>query len=131
MAEVAAAAAAVHLGAWDQEGAVRGGGDRMGQRAKEARPPGAALEFRLRGEQRERAAGAGERSLALLAVERARVRPLGRMLAQHAVLRRLEQAPPLVVALCDLERPGRAALIADHPAHTADDGDAARTQQEH
>src|SRR6202035_4783860 len=77
VAEMAAAAAAVNFGAQHPEGAVLGLADGVLQRLIEARPAGAALEFRLRGEQRQVAAGAGEDAHAMLLQERARTRALG------------------------------------------------------
>src|SRR5215475_261557 len=52
MAEMAAAAAAVHFRAHHPEAAVAGGLDRARNRVVEARPAGAAFEFRFRDEQR-------------------------------------------------------------------------------
>src|ERR1700686_5251601 len=86
VAEVAAAAAAVDFGPQHSEGTVFGLADRVLQRLIEARPAGAALEFRLRGEQRQVTAGAGEDALAMLLEQRARTGPLGALLAQDLVL---------------------------------------------
>src|SRR5450631_1621177 len=69
---------------------------------EEARPARAALELRVGGEQREVAAGADERALAMLAVQRARARPLGRLAPQHRVLLRREALLPLLVGEPDL-----------------------------
>src|SRR5207244_4993943 len=77
VAEMAAAAAAMHLGAGHAVGAVDGLLDRAGFRVIEARPPRAALEFRFRDEQLLPAARTGEMSGALLEVQRAASRPLG------------------------------------------------------
>src|ERR1700735_2923086 len=70
VAEMATAAAAVHLGAHPAVAAIARGLDRARLRIVEARPAGAALEFLLGGEQRLPAAGARERAGALLIVER-------------------------------------------------------------
>src|ERR1700751_179998 len=59
-AEMAAAAAAMNLGAAYAEGAVLGRADGVVQWLVEARPAGAALELGVGGEQRQVAAGAGE-----------------------------------------------------------------------
>src|SRR5512141_645596 len=83
VAEMAAAAAAVDLGPQHAEGTVLGLADGVFQRLIEARPAGAAFEFRLRGEQRQVAAGTGEDALAMLLEQRARARPLGALLAQY------------------------------------------------
>src|SRR5215510_11440743 len=77
VAEMAAAAAAMHLGAHHPVAAVGGGLDRALLRIVEARPAGTALELRLRHEQRLPAADAGEGARPLLEVERAAARPLG------------------------------------------------------
>src|SRR5580658_5352245 len=71
VAEVAAAAAAMHFGAHHAVVAVGRGLDRPGDRIVEARPAGAALEFLLGDEQLLAAAGAGEFAGALLVIERA------------------------------------------------------------
>src|SRR5881397_3406025 len=60
VAEMAAAAAAVHFRAHHPEAAVAGGFDRARNRVVEAWPAGAALELRLRDEQRLPAADAGK-----------------------------------------------------------------------
>ncbi len=108
MAEMAAAAAAMHFGPQHHEGAVLGGGHRIGQRLVEARPAGAAVELGLGGEQRLVATGASEGSLAMLLVQRAAVGPLGAMLAQDAVLRRGQLAMPLLRGPGHLEALGLA-----------------------
>ena len=103
MAEMAAAAAAVHLGAQHAVGAVLGLADIAFDRLIEARPAGAALEFRLRGEQRQVAPGAGKGALAMLLEQRARARPLGALLAQDLVLLRRQLRAPFRIGLFDLE----------------------------
>src|ERR1700722_6406066 len=103
VAEMAAAAAAVNFGAQHPEGAVLSLADGVLQRLIEARPAGAALEFRLRGEQRQVAAGTGEDALAMLFQERARTRALGAFLAQDLILLRRQLRTPLGVGLFDLE----------------------------
>src|SRR5262249_14129085 len=94
VAEVAAAAAAMHFGAGHAEGAVLGGADRILQRLVEARPASAALELGVGGEQRQVAAGAGENALAMLLQERARAGALGTLLAQDLVLLRRQLRAP-------------------------------------
>src|SRR5262245_53966259 len=86
MAEVAAAPAALHLGADHAVGAVLQLLDRAGLRIVEARPAGAAFELLLRLEQRLPAPRAGEGAGALLVVERTAARPLGAVLAYDVVL---------------------------------------------
>src|SRR5437763_4218607 len=103
MPEVAAAAAAMHLGAGHEKAAVGVGLDRILERGKEARPSRAAVEFRAGVEQRLAASGAVINSGAVLLVERARPGALGAMLAQHPVLLGRQLAAPLLVALLDLE----------------------------
>ena len=103
VAEMAAAAAAMHFGAQHAEGAVLGLADRVFERLVEARPAGAALEFRLGGEQRQVAAGAGEDALAMLLEQRAGARPLGALLAQDLILLRRQLRAPFGVGLFDLE----------------------------
>ena len=52
VAEMPAAAAAMHLGAWNHKAVVVRGSDRVVHRREEARPPGAAVEFCFRLKQR-------------------------------------------------------------------------------
>src|SRR6516165_8277360 len=87
MAQMSAAATAMHLGAWQQQQVVGGGADGVRQRPVEARPAGLAVVFGLRGEHRKIATRAGKRALALLVVERARARGFGAVPPQHVVLR--------------------------------------------
>src|SRR6266436_5781145 len=71
VAEMASAAAAVNLRARHAVAAIGRGFDRARHRIVETRPAGAALELRLRHEQRLAAADADEGAGALLEVERA------------------------------------------------------------
>src|SRR5256885_4043468 len=88
VAEMAAAAAAMHLDPRHAVGAVLGAAERVVERLEEARPARAALELGVRGKQRQIAAGAGESTLAMLLHERARPRTLRAVLAQAIVLLR-------------------------------------------
>src|SRR6267143_1770769 len=101
--EMAAAAAAVDFGSQHPEGAVFGLADGVLERLIKTRPAGAALEFRLRGEQRQVAAGAGEDALAMLLEQRARSRTLGALLAQDVILLRRQLRAPFRIGLFDLE----------------------------
>src|ERR1700689_98316 len=101
--EMAAAAPAMNFGPQHPEGAVLGLADRVVERLIEPRPAGAALEFGLRGEQRQVAAGAGEDALAVLLQKRARTRAFGAFLAQDLILLRGELRAPFGVGLFDLE----------------------------
>src|SRR5258708_35479456 len=92
---MAAAAAAMHVGAYHAPAAVGRGLDRVRLRIVEARPAGAALELLLRGEQRLAAAGAVERAGTLLVIERAAARPFGAVLAHDVELLGREQLLPL------------------------------------
>src|SRR5499433_1398940 len=87
MAQMSAAAPAMHLGAWQQQQVVGGGAYGVRQRSIEARPTGLAVVFGLRGEHRKIATRAGKRALALLVVERTRARGFGAVPPQHVVLR--------------------------------------------
>src|SRR5262249_28262165 len=99
VAEVAAAAAAVHLGADHQEAGVVARRHGVRQRGVEARPAGVALELGLRREERERAAGAEERAVAVLVHERARPGALGALLAEDVVGGGGEEGLPLRIGL--------------------------------
>src|SRR6478752_981108 len=101
--EMAAAAAAVNFGARHPEGAVFGLAHRVLERLVKTWPAGAAFEFRLRGEQRQVAAGAGEDALAMLLEQRARARALGALLTQDLVLLRRQLRAPFRVGLFNLE----------------------------
>src|SRR3979490_1883092 len=100
---MAAAAAAVNFGPQHPKGGVFGLADGVVEGLIKTRPAGAALEFRLRGEQRQVAAGAGEDALAMLLQQRARTRTLGALLAQDFILLRRQLRAPLRVGLFDLE----------------------------
>src|ERR1700733_14711715 len=69
VAEMAAAAVAMHLGADHAVAAIGRGFDRAVDRIVEARPAGAALELRLRHEQRLVAPGTHEGAMPLLEVQ--------------------------------------------------------------
>src|SRR5882757_2016797 len=103
VSEMAAAAAAMHLGAEHAVGAVLGLADIALDRVVEARPTRAALELGLRGEHRQVAAGTGESALAVLLEQRAGARPLGTLFTQYLVLLRRQLGAPLGIGLLDLE----------------------------
>src|SRR5258706_11031372 len=103
MTEMAAAAAAVNFGPQHPKGAVFGLADGVVERLIKTRPAGAALEFRVRGEQWQVAAGAGEDALAVLLEQRARSRTLGALLAQDLILLRCQLGAPFRIGLFDLE----------------------------
>src|SRR5262245_51160281 len=98
---MAAAAAAMHLGADHAVAAVDRVLDRARLRIVEARPAGAALELLLRLEQHLIATGTGECAGALLEIERAASRPFGAVLAHDVVLLGREQLAPLGIAMRD------------------------------
>src|SRR5438105_463874 len=115
MAEMPAAAAAMHLGAGHEEAAVGVGLHPVLERRREARPAGAAVELGAGIEQRLAAAGAVIDPGAVLLVERARPGALGTVLAQHPVLLGRQAPAPLLVAQRYLEclaRLGRRAAAA-------------------
>src|SRR6202051_1310688 len=101
--EMTATTAAVNFGPHHPKGAVFGLADGVLERLIKTRPAGAAFIFRLRGEQRQVAAGAGEDALAMLLEQRARSRALGAFLAQDFILLRRQLCAPLRVGLFDLE----------------------------
>src|ERR1017187_2429707 len=101
--EMAAASAAMNFGPQHPKGAVFGLADGVLERLIKARPAGAALEFRLRGEQRQVATGAGEDALAMLLEQRARPRALGALLAQDLILLRRQLRAPFRIGFFDLE----------------------------
>src|SRR5262245_60781004 len=86
VAEMAAAAAAMHLLAHHAEGEIGVLLHRVLDRRIEARPASAAIELGLGGEERQVAAGAGEGPLAMLFVEGTGEGALGVRFAQYGVL---------------------------------------------
>src|SRR5262249_39022970 len=96
-----AAAAAMHLRAQHAIAAVLGGLSRARNRVGEARPAGAALEFRLPNEQRLVAGGASEGARPLLPQQRAAARPLGAVLAHDVILLGGQDLAPLGLGVGD------------------------------
>src|SRR5258706_12744953 len=90
------------LGARIEQLVVGPGLDAAGYCREETRPAGAAFVFHLGGEKRQVASRAGEVALALLVVERARARTLGRLLAQDRELLRREPLLPFVLRKLEL-----------------------------
>src|SRR4051794_33294810 len=103
VAEMAAATAAMHLGAQHAVGTVLGLADIALDRLIKARPAGAALEFGVGGKQRQVAAGAGAHALAMVLHQCGRSRSLGALIAQDLVLLRRELGAPFGLGLFDLE----------------------------
>src|SRR5262249_1162332 len=101
VAEVAAAAAAVHLGAAHAVAVVLRRLHRARLRIVEARPAGAAVELALGAKQRLAAAGAAEGAGALLVVERPAARRFGAVAAQPVVLLGREQLAPFRIGVGD------------------------------
>src|SRR5262245_16477038 len=97
--EVSATLRAVDLGPRHPVALVRCRADSVLERRSEARPPGAALEFRRRVEQWFAASRAPERARALLTVQRTRPAMLGAVLPQHVELVRGQRLPPFVIVL--------------------------------
>src|SRR6476660_2701347 len=95
VAQMAAAAAAVHLRTDHAVAFVRRGLHRTGRGIIEARPAGAAFEFPLRDEQRLIAPRTNESAGPLLEVERAAAGRLGAVLAHDLVLLGRQQLAPL------------------------------------
>src|SRR5579863_5592243 len=116
--EMAAAAAAVNFGPQHPESPVFGLADGVIERLIEAGPAGAALEFGLRGEQRQVAAGASEDALAMLLEQRARARALGALLAQDLILLWRKLRAPFRVGLLDLEFLGGMGRRGTQPAES-------------
>src|SRR5215813_4063924 len=101
MAKMAAAPAAVDLGAGHAVAAVDRGFDRALLGIVEARPPGAAVEFLLRHEQWLSAPGAHKGAVAFFVIECAASGCLGAVLAHHPVLLRREQPSPFLIGTGD------------------------------
>src|SRR5579871_3704837 len=103
VAEMAAAAPAMDFDALHSEGPVFVGPDGILERLIEARPAGGALEFRLGGEQRQIATGAGEGALAMLLEQRTGPWTFGAFFPQDFILLRGELGAPFLVGFFDLE----------------------------
>src|SRR5215469_5127446 len=101
MAEMAAATAAMHLGANHAVARIRRGLHCSGLRIVEARPTSAALELGFGDEQLLLAAGAIERAGALFVIECAAPRPFGALLAHDVVLLRSEDFAPFRFGMGD------------------------------
>src|ERR1039458_15522 len=99
VAEMTAAAAAMHLSPYHAVGAVGRGLHGARLWIVEARPSGAALEFLFRGEQRLITAGAVKRAGPFLVVERTASRRLGAVRPHDLELFRSEELAPLRVGV--------------------------------
>src|SRR5579872_5602620 len=86
VAQMPAAAAAMHLRARVDQLEIARRRDRSLDRREEARPPGAAVEFGLGAIELQRAGRAREDALAVLVIERAREGPLRAVLAEDPIL---------------------------------------------
>src|SRR5207245_11095144 len=103
VAEVAAAARAMHFRAPHEEMPVLARAHRSRQGPEEARPAGAAVELGVRAEAQLAAAPAAEGTGALLIIQRAAAGALGAVRPQHPVGLGRELPPPLLVGLLDRE----------------------------
>jgi len=97
VAEMPAAAAAVHLGARHAEAAVDGGRDGTLEGLKKTRPAGAAFKFTPGREERLGASGAAERAGPVLLQESTGSGRLGAVAAQHGVLLGRQRFTPFLV----------------------------------
>src|SRR3954447_13307276 len=102
---MASATAAMDFSAKHSESAVFGFADGVFQRLIEARPASAALEFGVRGKQRQVATGASKYALAMLLQQRARTGALGALLAQDFILLRGQLRAPFRIGFFDFEFP--------------------------
>src|SRR5262249_23635987 len=125
----AAAAAAVHFGARQDQGVIIRCAHRILDRRVEARPPGAAVEFGLRAVERQIAGGAAKHAGAVLVVERTGEWALRALLAQHLILRRGEEMLPLVIGVRDFEGLGTGASRAQQGRNSDRGGHAGATQE--
>src|SRR6266849_5230149 len=103
VAEMPSAPAAVHFRANHEELAVGRSPDRSLEGGPEAGPARAAVELRVRGKERQVAAGAGIGAAPVLLVERARPGMLRAVLAQHPELLGRQEAAPLRLGPGDLK----------------------------
>src|SRR6202034_3297775 len=101
VAEMSAAAPARNRRSHHAEAAVLGLVDRFVERCPKARPAGAAVEFGLGREQRQVAAGAGERAGAVFFEKRTRERPFGAFMPEYLISVRGQKLAPFVVGVRD------------------------------
>src|SRR5688572_12218513 len=113
MADMAPAAAAMDLGAGEEQLIVLPGRDGVRQRLPEARPAGAAFIFGGRGKERQATARAGEHALALFVEQRARSGLFRVLLPKDRILLGGQPLAPLGIAEHDLELALRRARRAD------------------
>src|SRR5690348_1486302 len=121
MAEMAAAATAMHFGPRHAKRCVGRFSDRVVERLPEARPAGTAFEFRLGRIKRQATTGTGECALAMLLEQGTGERWLGAVLTQDVILLRRKLRPPFGIGLFDLElsrdlRPRRPSGFSPRPA---------------
>lgn len=99
MAEVAAAAAAMHLRSAHAMAAIHSAFDGAVNRIVKARPAGAAFKFFGGREKTLAASGANKRTRPLFVIERATSGRLGAMRPHDPVLLRGQQAPPFFLGM--------------------------------
>ena len=104
MAQMAAAAAAMHFRPGHAVASILAVLDGAFEGIVKTRPAGAALEFLFRHEERLSAAGAHEGAGAFFIVEGAASRGLRAMRAHHSILFRREKAPPFFIGMGDFKR---------------------------
>jgi hypothetical protein len=103
MAEMAAASAAMHLGAGHEKAAVGLRLDGVVDRCEEARPACPAVELGIRGKQWLAATGTVVNARAILLIEQTGAGAFGAVLAQHSVRRWRKPTPPVLFAHRDRE----------------------------
>jgi hypothetical protein len=104
MAQMAAAAAAMHLGAYHAMAPIPALLDGAFAGIVKTRPASAAIEFFARHEKALSAAGAHEGAGAFFMVEGAAARRLRAMRAHHSILFRREKAPPFFICMGYVKR---------------------------
>src|ERR1700738_1757035 len=106
MAQMAAAAAAMHLGPRHAMASILGVLDGALERIVKTRPAGAAVEFLFRREEALSASRADKDAWPLFMIEGAASRCLRIMRAHDSILFRREKAAPLLIGMGHLERFG-------------------------
>src|SRR6516162_1652597 len=86
VAEMTAAAPAMHFRSWNEQAVIVRGADSVLDRREKARPTSAAIEFGFGAKERQIARRTSEQTGAMLVIERAGIRPLRPTLSQHLEL---------------------------------------------
>src|SRR5262249_25354037 len=103
VAEMTAAAPAIHFRSWNEQAVIVRGADSVLDRREKARPASAAIEFGFGAKERQVAGRTSEQTGAMLVIERAGIWPLRPTLSQHLELFGRQDLLPFRLRLLHLE----------------------------